>query len=178
MVPVPVGAADAKQPIAEFWIGRTEVTWDAYDVFVYRLDEPGESAPRADAVARPSKPYISMDRGFGHNGHPAISMSHKGAEAFCRWAGRRLPTAAEWEVAAPQVDWGHSVWEWTADPFAPYAGFRPAPYHTYSAPWFHHQREVRGGAFATHALVHDRRYRNFFLAHRTDVFTGFRTAAI
>ena len=56
-------------------------------------------------MARPSKPYISMDRGFGHNGHPAISMSHKGAEAFCRWlsekTGRRyrLPTAAEWRHA-------------------------------------------------------------------------------
>ena len=56
------------------------------------------------------------------------------------------------------------------------AGFRPGPYHTYSAPWFHFQREMRGGAFATHALVHDRRYRNFFLPQRTDVVAGFRRA--
>ena len=35
----------------------------------------------------------------------------------------------------------------------------------------------RGGAFATHALMHDRRYRNFFLPQRTDVFAGFRSAA-
>ena len=108
---------------------------------------------------------------------PVVHVSAFEAEAYCRFAGRRLPLAAEWEVAAPQLTWGHMVWEWTADPFAPYPGFRPAPYHTYSAPWFHHQREMRGGAFATHRLMHDSRYRNFFLPQRTDVFAGFRTAA-
>lgn len=106
---------------------------------------------------------------------PVVHVSAFEAEAFCRWAGRRLPTAAEWEVAAPQLIWGGTVWEWTADAFAPYPGFRPGPYHTYSAPWFHHQRELRGGCFATHRLLHDRRYRNFFLPGRTDVFAGFRT---
>jgi EgtB-related family protein len=109
---------------------------------------------------------------------PVIHVNAYEAEAFCRFAGRRLPTAAEWEVGAPHMTWGNMVWEWTADPFAPYAGFRPGPYHTYSAPWFHHQREMRGGAFATHRLMHDARYRNFFLPQRTDVFAGFRTAAL
>ncbi|MBL9077471.1 MAG: SUMF1/EgtB/PvdO family nonheme iron enzyme [Planctomycetes bacterium] len=108
---------------------------------------------------------------------PVVHMSAFEAEAFCRWAGRRLPSAAEWEVAAPRLSWGDTVWEWTADPFAPYAGFRPGPYTTYSAPWFHHQRELRGGCFATHRLMHDHRYRNFFLPGRTDVFAGFRTVA-
>ncbi|MFY9343488.1 MAG: selenoneine synthase SenA [Planctomycetota bacterium] len=108
---------------------------------------------------------------------PVVHVTAYEAEAFCQFAGRRLPRAAEWEVAAEQMQWGQSVWEWTADAFAPYPGFRPAPYTTYSAPWFHSQRELRGGAFATHALMHDRRYRNFFLAQRTDIFGGFRTAA-
>ncbi len=108
---------------------------------------------------------------------PVIHVNAWEAEAYCRFVGHRLPGAAEWEVAAPALHWGRSVWEWTADPFAPYPGFRPAPYVTYSAPWFHHQRELRGGAFATHPLMHDRRYRNFFLPQRTDVFAGFRTAA-
>jgi ergothioneine biosynthesis protein EgtB len=107
---------------------------------------------------------------------PVIHINAYEAEAFARWRGRRLPTAAEWEAAADRFEWGGSVWEWTSDAFAPYPGFRPGPYTTYSAPWFHHQREVRGGSFATTPLLHDRRYRNFFAPHRTDVFCGMRTA--
>ncbi|MCA8954244.1 MAG: SUMF1/EgtB/PvdO family nonheme iron enzyme [Planctomycetes bacterium] len=107
---------------------------------------------------------------------PVCHVSAFEAEAYCRFVDRRLPTAAEWEAAAAQIDWGESVWEWTATTFAPYPNFRPSPYTTYSAPWFHHQRELRGGAYATDALMHDRAYRNFFLPYRTDVFAGFRTA--
>ena len=118
---------------------------------------------------------------------PMIHVSAWEAEAFARWAGRRLPTAAEWEYAAtahpssaPQAPfaWGHSVWEWTASTFEPYPGFAPGPYSDYSAPWFGDHRELRGGAFVTHARVHDARYRNFFLPGRNDVFAGFRTAAL
>lgn len=115
---------------------------------------------------------------------PAMHLNAFEAEAFCLWAGRRLPTAAQWERAAHQnparnqaFHWGYSVWEWTADVFMPYPDFVPGPYREYSAPWFGDHRELRGGAFATHARLHDARYRNFFLPHRTDVFTGFRTVA-
>ena len=119
---------------------------------------------------------------------PAMHLNAYEAEAYCRWAGRRLPTAAEWEYAAttktPQkmgddnsFHWGHSVWEWTADTFKPYPGFAPGPYREYSAPWFGDHRELRGGAFATHPRMHDVRYRNFFLPNRTDIFSGFRTVA-
>lgn len=112
---------------------------------------------------------------------PAIHLSAWEAEAYARWAGRRLPSAAEWEHAAQTHSgfaWGGSVWEWTADVFAPYPGFEPGPYRDYSAPWFGEHRELRGGAFATHARLHDARYRNFFQPGRHDVFAGFRTASL
>lgn len=110
---------------------------------------------------------------------PAIHVNAWEAEAYARWAGRRLPTAAEWEHAActhPSFDWGGSVWEWTASAFAPYPGFVPGPYRDYSVPWFGDHRELRGGAFATHPRLHNPRYRNFFQPHRQDIFAGFRTA--
>jgi len=108
---------------------------------------------------------------------PVIHVNAFEAEAYCLWAKRRLPGAAEWEHAAPTMRWGASVWEWTADAFQPYPGFAPGPYREYSAPWFGDHRELRGGAFATSARMHDRRYRNFFEPDRSDVFAGFRTAA-
>jgi iron(II)-dependent oxidoreductase len=114
------------------------------------------------------------------HGAPAVHLNAFEAQAYCLWAGRRLPSANEWEHAAttqPGFHWGHGVWEWTSSAFAPYPGFVPGPYHDYSQPWFGDHRELRGGAFASHARMHHPRYRNFFQPHRTDVFAGFRTVA-
>jgi formylglycine-generating enzyme required for sulfatase activity len=110
MVPVPGGTVTVDgvaAPVAPFWIGRTEVTWDAYDVFAFGLDrnQPGATGG-ADAVARPTRPYGAPDRGFGHRGYPVISVTRAAAHAFCAWlsatTGRRyrLPSEAEWLHAA------------------------------------------------------------------------------
>ena len=112
---------------------------------------------------------------------PAIHINAFEAEAYCRWAQRRLPTAGEWEFAAGHSQgfhWGQSVWEWTSSTFEPYNGFTPGPYREYSKPWFGDHRELRGGAYATHARMHNRRYRNFFLPQRSDIFAGFRTVTL
>ena len=118
---------------------------------------------------------------------PVLHVSAHEAEAWCRWAGRRLPTEAEWETAASlaesagegaeRFDWGE-VWEWTSTPFAPYAGFTPHPYRDYSQPWFDGRPVLRGASFATAAHMKHARYRNFFPADRDDVFAGFRSCAI
>ena len=110
----------------------------------------------------------------------AVHLTYHEAEAWCRWAGRRLPTEAEWERAAMtrpgEFRWGH-VWEWTASPFQPYPGFEPHPYRDYSAPWFDDRPVLRGASFMTQPRMRHPRFRNYFLPHRNDVPAGFRSCA-
>lgn len=110
----------------------------------------------------------------------ACHLSFHEAEAWCRWAGRRLPDEAEWERAAverPQAfRWG-DVWEWTASAFAAFPGFVPHPYRDYSRPWFDGRPVLRGASFMTQPRMRHARYRNFFLPQRNDVPAGFRSCA-
>ena len=111
---------------------------------------------------------------------PACHLSWHEAQSWCRWAGRRLPTEAEWVWAlrsSPEhLRWG-DVWEWTASTFAPWPGFQPHPYRDYSQPWFDGRPVLRGASFMTQPRVRHPDYRNFFPATRNDIAAGFRSCA-
>ncbi len=113
---------------------------------------------------------------------PAMHMTWWEADAWCRWAGRRLPFEVEWEIAAQTAgrrgfQWG-DVWEWTGSTFKPYPGFVPGPYVDYSQPWFGTHKVLRGGSFATRARMKSPKYRNFYQPERDDVFCGFRSCSL
>jgi formylglycine-generating enzyme required for sulfatase activity len=137
MVPIPggkfqMGSRDSEKgrkpdegPVHEveleaFWMGKCEVTWDEYLLFMSHAEEmvlrrtkahslsAAEMAANkdADAIAHPTNPFHDMSFGMSFDGRPAISMTQHAANKYCQWLSAktghfyRLPTEAEWEYAA------------------------------------------------------------------------------
>ncbi|MFI4986490.1 MAG: SUMF1/EgtB/PvdO family nonheme iron enzyme [Alphaproteobacteria bacterium] len=111
---------------------------------------------------------------------PVHGINAYEAEAYCRFAGGRLPSEAEWERAAGlHPEWGFlgEVWQWTSSPFAPYAGFAAFPYDGYSAAYFDDRHRVlKGGSWATLPAALRASFRNWYPPATRQIFAGFRYA--
>ena len=152
--------------LGPFRISRRPVTYGEYRKF---------AAPpySKDGMVRRFDRWIPIP-----DDEPVRHVSWEQANAYCAFAGRRLPSEAEWECAALAglPNRGH-VWEWTSSTFLPYPGFVRDPYKEYSEPWFATHKVLRGASFATPPGVAHARFRNFYTPERGDIFAGFRTCA-
>ena len=110
-----------------------------------------------------------------HLDEAVCHVSFYEAAAFAAWKDARLPTEAEWEAAAAQLDWGQR-WEWTDSAYLPYPGFSKAAgaIGEYNGKFMINQMVLRGGSVVT-AEGHSRNtYRNFFHPDKQWQYSGIR----
>jgi len=189
--------ADGGYGRAEFWLseGWAAVQQQGWQAPLYWRCEDSEWLIFTLCGERPVDPT-----------EPVCHVSFYEADAFARWAGKRLPTEAEWEIAARDVpltgnlaDSGHlhpcpattstnddpalrqmigDVWEWTASPYVAYPRFRPAAgaVGEYNGKFMSNQMVLRGGAAVTPADHLRITYRNFFPPSARWAFSGLRLA--
>ena len=161
--------------LAPFEIDRAPVTNGAYIAYI---EETGAEPPLY--WERDGAEWVRTAMGRRDPVDPArpvIHVSWHEADAFARWAGRRLPSEQEWEAACAGMQAVGQVWEWTDSDFLAYPGFEPFPYRGYSEVFFGDEYKVlRGGSWATHPELMRPSFRNWDLPPRRQIFSGFRCA--
>lgn len=195
-----------EEAVPEFEIDAQPVTWAQFIEFV---DDGGYDRPElwdaqgwawAEAQNRRAPRHVEqigvasgavLQSWFGRSvrmagGQPVLHVSWWEANAWARWAGRRLPTELEWELAAHQgasrgFRWGE-VHEWTAGRLRPWPGYVPQDWSAHTPfdprPFWGQARVLRGASFATRARLKHPKARGFALPGRDDTFVGFRTCAV
>lgn len=181
---------------AALWLadGWTTVNRDGWDAPLYWEQRDGQWLAMSLEGLQP------VDRAA-----PVAHVSYYEADAFARWAGKRLPTEFEWEIAAqdlpvagnsvaadalrplPAEDASHGkprqmfddVWEWTQSAYLPYPGYRPpaGALGEYNGKFMVSQQVLRGGSCATPPGHTRATYRNFFYPHQRWQFMGLRLAS-
>ncbi len=177
--------------LSDGWAARQAQGWQAP---LYWEEQGDEWSMTTLAGPRPLSPD-----------EPVCHVNYYESDAFARWAGARLPTEAEWEIAAASVsqeghflEGGHfhpaaspaaddsgpiyqlygDVWQWTASPYVGYPGYRPSAgaLGEYNGKFMCNQLVLRGASCATPRSHARRTYRNFFSPDARWQFSGIRLA--